>query len=52
MSESNSGATGGGIGLGSVIAVCCSWSVNHSIGYAFVHGICGWFYVLYWALSY
>lgn len=36
-----------GISLGAAIAVVVSWSVNHSIGWAIVHGILGWFYVVY-----
>lgn len=40
-----------GIGLGSVIAVTVSWSVNHSILWCFLHGIFGWFYVIYFALG-
>lgn len=37
---------------GSVIAVLCSWSVNHSIGWAVAHFACGWFYVIYYLLEY
>ena len=36
-----------GISLGSAIAVVVSWSVNHSIGWAILHGIIGWLYVIY-----
>ena len=36
-----------GVSLGSVIAVVVSWSVNHSIGWAILHGIISWFYVIY-----
>ena len=36
-----------GISLGSAIAVVVSWSVNHSIGWAILHGTIGWFYVGY-----
>lgn len=38
------------IGLGNVIAVIVSWSVNHSILWAFLHGIFGWFYLIYYVL--
>ena len=41
-----------GIGIGTVIAILLSWSVNHSIVWAVIHGICSWFYVLYWVLTY
>ncbi len=38
---------GPGIGLGTLIAVLVSWSRNKSILWAIVHGILGWFYVIY-----
>jgi peptidoglycan/LPS O-acetylase OafA/YrhL len=38
---------GPGIGLGTLIAVIVSWSRNKSILWAIVHGILGWFYVIY-----
>lgn len=40
-----------GICLGDAIAVVISWSVNHSILWAFIHGLLGWFYVIYYALG-
>jgi hypothetical protein len=40
-----------GIGLGSVIAVVCSWQRNRSILWALLAGILSWFYVLYFALT-
>lgn len=39
-----------GIGLGAVIAVVASWSINHSILWAILHGILSWFYVIYFAI--
>jgi hypothetical protein len=40
---------GSGIGmLGSIIAVAISWSCNHSIGWAFLHGIAGWLFIIWW----
>lgn len=36
-----------GVGLGTVIAVVISWSRNHSILWAIIHGILGWLYVIY-----
>ena len=39
-----------GIGIGSVIAILVSWHLNHSVIWAVVHGILGWFYLAYWAL--
>lgn len=40
-----SGSTG--IGIGSVIAVAMSWTYNHSVLWAILHGILGWLYVIY-----
>jgi len=39
-------------GLGSMIAIMVSWSVNHSILWAILHGICSWIYVVYYCLEY
>lgn len=39
-----------GISFGAAMAICISWSLNHSILWAIVHGICGWFYVVYAAI--
>lgn len=39
-----------GIGLGGVLAVIISWSLNHSILWAIIHGILGWIYVIYYVL--
>ena len=52
MSDSNSGsgATSGGIGIGAVLAVILSWTANKSIWWAALHGICGWGYVIYYAI--
>ncbi len=40
-----------GIGLGSAMAVAISWSLHKSIVWALVHGVFGWFYVIYYALT-
>jgi hypothetical protein len=40
-----------GVGLGSVIAVTCSWERNKSILWAILAGILSWFYVIYFALT-
>ena len=40
-----------GIGLGSMIAVVCSWQRKRSILWAILAGIFSWFYVLYFALT-
>ena len=41
----------GGIGLGSVIAVVCSWQRNRSILWAILAGILSWLYVIYFAID-
>ena len=38
-----------GITFGSALAIAISWSVNKSILWAGIHGLFGWFYVLYYA---
>ncbi len=43
--------TQSGIGLGSAIAVVCSWQRNRSILWAMVAGILSWFYVIYFAMT-
>ena len=47
MSNSNGTHVSIGYGLGSIIAVTISWSINKSIFWCFLHGIFGWFYVIY-----
>ncbi len=42
----------GGIGLGTIIAVVISWSANHSVIWAIIHGILGWLYVIYYLIMY
>ncbi len=39
-----------GITMGSALAITISWSVNHSILWAIVHGFFSWLYVIYFAL--
>ncbi len=39
-----------GIGLGGAIAVTVSWSLNHSVLWCVLHGICGWFYLIYYGI--
>lgn len=38
--------------FGSVLAMIISWSINHSILWAIIHGVCSWLYVIYYALGY
>jgi hypothetical protein len=40
-----------GYGLGSILAVVCSWDRNRSILWAILAGIFTWFYVIYFALT-
>ena len=40
-----------GMGVGVVLALTISWSVNKSILWALFHAVCGWLYVLYYAAS-
>ena len=40
-----------GIGVGSVIAVVCSWQRNRSILWAILAAIFSWFYVIYFAMT-
>lgn len=41
--------TGGvsGIGFGTALAIAISYTTNHHIGWAILHGICSWLYVIY-----
>ncbi len=39
-----------GVGFGSALAIAISYTNNHSILWAIIHGILGWFYVIYVAL--
>ncbi len=49
--EATHTVTQSGIGLGSAIAVVCSWQRNRSILWAIVAGLLSWFYVIYFALT-
>ena len=44
-------ASKAGIGFGAALAMCISWSQWHSILWAIIHGVCGWFYVIYFAFK-
>ena len=41
-----------GIGFGTALAITISWSANKSILWAILHGVLGWFYVVYYAIRY
>ena len=51
MSTARQDAARVGIGLGSAIAVAISWSLHQSILWAAIQGFLGWFYVVYYALT-
>lgn len=51
IAEVGSQAAQAGIGLGSAIAVVCSWDRNRSILFAVIAGLLSWFYVIYFALT-
>jgi len=38
-----------GISFGSALAITISWSLHKSLLWAIVHGLCSWFYVIYYA---
>jgi len=40
-----------GFSLGTVVAVALSWSINHSILWAILHGILSWAYVIYYIFA-
>lgn len=40
-----------GIGFGCALAIVLSWTANKSIGWAIIHGILSWFYVIYYLLT-
>ncbi|MDH4071078.1 MAG: hypothetical protein OEV30_11730 [Ignavibacteria bacterium] len=39
-----------GITFGSALAISISWSLNHSILWAIIHGFFSWIYVIYYGL--
>jgi len=40
-----------GIGLGSVLAVVCSWERNRSVLWAILAAILSWIYIIYFVLT-
>jgi hypothetical protein len=47
MADSAHTATSTGISLGSALAVVISYTAYESVGWAILHGIFSWFYVIY-----
>ena len=39
-----------GVGFGSALAMAISFNVNQSLGWAIVHDLLSWFYVIYFAI--
>ncbi len=54
MSRSDGGTTVvyRGCGIGTILACILSWTTWHSVGWLIIHGLFGWFYVIYWMLFY
>jgi hypothetical protein len=44
-------AAGSSLGFGAVLAIVMSWTANHSIIWAILHGVFGWLYVVYYLLT-
>jgi hypothetical protein len=51
VNETTQTVTQTGIGLGSALAVVCSWQRNRSILWALLAGIISWLYVIYFAMT-
>ena len=49
--QTTQAVTQSGIGLGSALAMICSWQRNRSILWAILAGILSWFYVIYFAIT-
>ena len=39
-----------GVGFGSALAMAISFNLNQSLGWAILHGLFGWLYVIYFAV--
>lgn len=52
--RSGCGCCGGGVfgSVGAVLAALLSWTTNHSLLWALIHGCLSWFYVIYHWLTY
>ena len=36
---------------GNIIAIIISWSLNKSVFWAIIHGICSWLYIIYYLIG-
>ena len=52
MSQGNTTVIRYGTTFGSALAIAISYTANKSILWAILHGICSWFYVIYYAIVY
>ena len=41
-----------GISFGTALAITISWSTNHSVLRAILHGVCSWLYVVYYLIRF
>lgn len=39
-----------GISFGTALAIAISWSANHSVLWAILHGVFSWLYVIYYVV--
>jgi hypothetical protein len=39
-----------GASFGAALAMAISFNTNHSVGWAILHGVFSWFYVIYYAV--
>ena len=39
------------VGFGCVLAITLSWTANQAIGWACIHGLLGWIYVIYYLIT-
>lgn len=44
--------TTSGLSFGAALAMVISYTKWHSIGWAILHGLCSWIYVIYYILKY
>ena len=49
--SASSTASSSGIGLGSALAVVISYNLYKSVLWAILHGVCSWFYVIYFLFT-
>ena len=51
MSIKKTTTTSTGLSLGAAIAVTISWSMYKSVLWAIIHGVFGWFYLVYYLIT-